>query len=115
MTITGGFGITIDLERGTSRRWAMGRDGVKRWADSGQELTQELLNSMMREPGESKRLAAPSLPACPQCGEPYCGDGVQLCIECAALNAARAALGDKTPNARGNAPDTARTEGPEAR
>jgi len=52
-----------------------------------QPLTQELLNSMMREPGEAKRSAAPALPSCPQCGERYCGDGVQLCTECAAPNA----------------------------
>ena len=88
MGITGGFGTTIDLERGTSRQWVIGRDGVKRWADNGQPLTQELLNSMMREPGEAKRPAAPALPSCPQCGERYCGDGVQLCTECAAPNVA---------------------------
>ena len=75
-----------DLHIGTSRQWVIGRDGVKRWADNGQPLTQELLNSMMREPGEAKRSAAPALPSCPQCGERYCGDGVQLCTECAAPN-----------------------------
>lgn len=32
--ITGGFGMTVDLERGTMRQWAMGR-GVKRWTDNG--------------------------------------------------------------------------------
>jgi hypothetical protein len=62
------------------------RDGVKRWADSGHPLTQELLNSMMREPGEATRTAAPALPSCPQCGERYCGDGTQLCAECATPN-----------------------------
>ena len=36
--ITGGFGMTMDLERGTVRQWAMGRDGVKRWADSGEPV-----------------------------------------------------------------------------
>ena len=35
MGITGGFGMTMDLERGTMRQWVMGRDGVKRWADTG--------------------------------------------------------------------------------
>lgn len=90
MAITGGFGTTLDIERGTSRKWWMGRDGVKRWADSGHPLTQELLNSMMREPGEATRTAAPDLPSCPQCGERYCGDGAQLCTECAAHNARRA-------------------------
>lgn len=34
MAITGGFGTTMDLERGTMRQWYMGRDGVKRWADT---------------------------------------------------------------------------------
>ena len=87
MGITGGFGTTIDLGRGTSRQWVIGRDGVKRWSDNGQPLTQELLNSMMREPGEKKRSAAAlELPACPQCGERYCGDGIQLCAECTTPN-----------------------------
>ena len=36
--ITGGFGTTMDLERGTSRQWVMGSDGVKRWADSGEPV-----------------------------------------------------------------------------
>ena len=35
MGITGGFGMMIDLERGTSRQWVLGRDGEKRWADTG--------------------------------------------------------------------------------
>ena len=35
MGITGGFGIMLDIELGESRRWVMGSDGVKRWADSG--------------------------------------------------------------------------------
>jgi hypothetical protein len=38
MGITGGFGTTIDLERGTSRKWVIGRDGVKRWADNGEQV-----------------------------------------------------------------------------
>lgn len=36
MAITGGFGTTLDLERGTSQQWVMGADGVKRWADTNQ-------------------------------------------------------------------------------
>ena len=87
MGITGGFGTTIDLERGISRQWVIGRDGVKRWAASGQPLTQELLNSIMRNPGETRATAAPALPKCPQCGARYCGNGVQPCVECAAPNA----------------------------
>ena len=35
MAITGGFGFSMDLERGVSRRWVMDRDGVKRLADDG--------------------------------------------------------------------------------
>lgn len=38
MAITGGFGTTMNLERGTARQWAMGCDGVKRWADSGEPV-----------------------------------------------------------------------------
>lgn len=34
MTITGGFGMAMDLQRGSMRRWYMGRDGVKRWSDN---------------------------------------------------------------------------------
>ena len=97
MAITGGFGTTLDIERGTSRKWVMGRDGVKRWADSGQPLTQELLNSMMRDPGEVKRGGPPALPTCPQCGERYCGDGVDPCTECMGPNVeaqARAEAGE---------------------
>ena len=36
MAITGGFGITVDLERGIARRWVLGRDGIKRWLDTGE-------------------------------------------------------------------------------
>jgi len=32
--ITGGFGISFDIKTGSSRRWVLGRDGVKRWADN---------------------------------------------------------------------------------
>lgn len=38
MAITGGFGMTMDLERGIMRKWVMGRDGVKRWADGGEPV-----------------------------------------------------------------------------
>ena len=41
MGITGGFGITMDLERGTSRQWVIGRDGVKRWADNGEQVQRQ--------------------------------------------------------------------------
>lgn len=60
MGITGGFGTTMDLERGTTRKWVMGRDGVKRWADTGEPVTlDDLLHNVevMRGPtteGETK-------------------------------------------------------------
>jgi hypothetical protein len=38
MSITRGFGLTLDLARGTQRRWVMGRDGIKRWADDGKPV-----------------------------------------------------------------------------
>lgn len=38
MGITGGFGALIDFERGTVRRWVMGPDGIKRWADTNEPL-----------------------------------------------------------------------------
>lgn len=87
MAITGGFGKTFDLERGTERAWVMERDGVKRWADTGAPITQDLLNSMMRNPGERQETKTVQLPVCPNCGERYCGDGVQHCTECQAHNA----------------------------
>lgn len=31
----------MDLERGTSRQWYMGRDGVKRWADTGEPVKED--------------------------------------------------------------------------
>lgn len=56
MTITGGFGMTLDIERGTTRRWVMGRDGVKRWADSNQPVDEQLppksSNENRRKPDE---------------------------------------------------------------
>lgn len=34
VAITGGFGVMVDTQRGTTRSWYMNRDGVKRWADN---------------------------------------------------------------------------------
>lgn len=87
------FGIDLDkLEKKETPKIELALDGEalelfktqKHWADNGQLLTQELLNSIMRELGENPRASDPALPACPQCGERYCGDGAQPCIECAA-------------------------------
>lgn len=46
-------------------------------------LTQEDYNSMMRHPWETVKPRRAELPQCPKCGERYCSNGVQLCIECA--------------------------------
>ena len=34
-TETKSDGTTMDLEHGATRQWVIGRDGVKRWADTG--------------------------------------------------------------------------------
>lgn len=41
--ITRGFGITVDIERGTTRNWVMGADGVKRWVDNMSPVYESLL------------------------------------------------------------------------
>jgi hypothetical protein len=76
MDTTRDFGFSINTENGVDTPFAFRNDG----------LTQELLNSMMRHPGEAQRKASPALPQCPKCGERYCGNGLQLCTECAAPN-----------------------------
>lgn len=38
MSISGGFGFTFDIKRAAFRRWVIGQDGVKRWADSGEPV-----------------------------------------------------------------------------
>jgi hypothetical protein len=47
-------------------------------------MKQEDLNEMMRFPGEVARAAKTKLLLCPTCCESYCGDGVEVCTECAA-------------------------------
>ena len=34
-----GFGFTYDMATGTSRTWYYGEDGIKRWADNDQPVT----------------------------------------------------------------------------
>ena len=38
MSISGGFGFIFDIKRAVFRRWVIGQDGVKRWADSGEPV-----------------------------------------------------------------------------
>lgn len=47
-------------------------------------MRQEDLNAMMRYPGEARQQPDKALPECPACGQRYLGDGVALCLECAA-------------------------------
>jgi len=30
-----GFGMTLNIESGSTRHWVVGEDGLKRWADNG--------------------------------------------------------------------------------
>ena len=47
------------------------------------EMQQEDYNSVMKYPWEiTRKPHNEKLPDCPRCGEPYCGDGTQLCVEC---------------------------------
>jgi hypothetical protein len=75
MAITRGFGFSINLETGVSTPFAFRSDGLK----------QEDFNSMMRHPGEVRRVEV-QMNSCPNCGERYCGDGVESCTECATPN-----------------------------
>lgn len=36
-----GFGMVFDCERGGVRNWYMGKDGVRRWADSDEPVDDE--------------------------------------------------------------------------
>lgn len=56
MAITGGFGVMMDLSRGGAmRRWVMGRDGVKRWLDSGEPCKTEEPREAGRPPDTTQR------------------------------------------------------------
>lgn len=86
MAITGGFGTTMDLERGTSRQWVMGRDGVKRWADTN-------------EPVEARPLCAVGGMPRPRVA---CGDVIVGSKFCGRAGECQ----HKVPNAQGNKPPT---------
>ena len=43
MTITGGFGFCFDPATGNSRRWHVGKDGVRRRSDNGWPVNQDML------------------------------------------------------------------------
>ena len=50
-------------------------------------MQQEDYNSVMKYPWEiTRKPHNEKLPDCPRCGEPYCGDGVNLCTECDTTN-----------------------------
>ena len=52
MAITRGFGLTMDLARGTMRRWVQGTDGVRRWADTDEPVADHIAdaNKMVGDP-----------------------------------------------------------------
>lgn len=50
MAITCGFGMTMDIERGTMRRWYMRRGDVKRWLDTDQPVEQVQKESVQSVP-----------------------------------------------------------------
>lgn len=52
--ITGGFGTTLDLERGTMRQWVMGRDGVKRWADNNRPVDEQTPREIVQGATDTK-------------------------------------------------------------
>lgn len=56
MAITGGFGMMMDLQRGTVRRWVLGRDGVKRWADTLEPVETQPLPREAEEPATKGHL-----------------------------------------------------------
>lgn len=47
-----GFGFTLDIRQGFSRRWYVGADGVQRWADNNEPV-----------PGQKLRLDVDGLPS----------------------------------------------------
>lgn len=89
--ITGGFGTTMDLERGTMRQWVIGRDGVKRWADSG-EPVQTVAREDDGHPADQDEEMTVGFDCCPHM-VPYGSD----CDECEEYDADMA-MG-LTPNA----------------
>lgn len=93
MGITGGFGTTMDLERGTMRQWVMGRDGVKRWADSGEPVQRATLPNDDGYPADQDDEMTVGLDCCPHM-VPYGSD----CDECDEDDADEA-MGLTVPNA----------------
>lgn len=39
--ITTGFGVTLCTATGVSRKWVMGKDGIKRWADNNKPIVKD--------------------------------------------------------------------------
>lgn len=57
MAITGGFGVEFDLSTGRHRQWVMGRDGVKRWADTNAPTEKEKIASESSRDPRAQRTA----------------------------------------------------------
>ena len=77
MTITSGFGLTLDLERGALRHWTMS-DGVRRWVDDGALVQAQMVqcDGWAADNGCDTVCLPPSWPGqyggkklCPQCAQ----------------------------------------------
>ena len=44
MSTLRGFGFTFDVERGTTRQWYMGADGIQRWADNDKPVVPDRID-----------------------------------------------------------------------
>lgn len=53
----------------------------------GSFMQQEDLNAIMKYPWEVVTVPSAVWNKCPRCGEGYCGNGVDLCVECKAKEA----------------------------
>ena len=66
-----GFGMTMDIERGTMRSWVVGADGVKRWADSNAPVEAERLVCPRCHVDRFKAPCPDNSANCPMRGEPH--------------------------------------------
>ena len=53
-----GFGMTLDLESGTNRKWVIGEDEIKRWGDNNQPVNADLcrMETLAKQAEEYKQL-----------------------------------------------------------
>ncbi|MEQ1560391.1 MAG: hypothetical protein ABL933_15830 [Methyloglobulus sp.] len=63
--IKGGFGFTLDIKTGTTRRWVIGKDGIKRWFDNNEPVECPACDY------ESAKLVSRAKWCCPKCGRDF--------------------------------------------